>query len=212
MKALTKIGITSIIGFIACMLVYIFVINPALARITILNKEITDKKQESMILEQQIKAYQVAKADLAKAIEQELIATSIVNKEDLVRAILNMESAIEATNTTHSLKINEYIPNPKVKAPDPVTQGRRGVDEVAYRLSTTNTYTNFVDLLKYLEHLPQFTEVSKVIISAELDEDSTADVPVHTGRIFGSTDAVFFVRGSNTPAATSPTATKTNEE
>jgi hypothetical protein len=53
--------------------------------------------------------------------------------------------------------------------------------------------------LRYLEHLPQFTEISKIDLSAEQVESAESREPVRTGRVLGTIDGVFFLKDYEIP-------------
>jgi len=70
---------------------------------------------------------------------------------------------------------------------------KSGINEIKYSVLTLNDFAGTVSFLSYLEHLPHFTEISKIILSAETQE-SSQKTRVHTGKVIGSFEGVFFVK------------------
>jgi hypothetical protein len=71
--------------------------------------------------------------------------------------------------------------------------GLTNASEIPYVLNVTNDYVSILDVLAYLEHLPHFTEVAKIVLSADTvpGPDNTV---IHTGRVLGNIHGVFFIR------------------
>jgi hypothetical protein len=199
MKGLTRIFLTIVIGLAFCLVIYLLLVKPSLNRMTVLSKELLTKRVEAITLEQQIRAYKTAQSDLSKATEKDKIANLIPKREDLVQSVISMEEAVNITATEHDLKINDdritssKAPAPRTKEGTPqVLTSKPGLLEITYRLSSNNDFTNTVRLLKYLEHLPQFTEIYKINLSAQTTD--SADGAVRTGNVLGTFDGIFVIK------------------
>lgn len=192
MKSFAKILITIAVGTLGCFIVYMLLIAPSTARTIALSDELRTKRQEEITLEQQALAFRTAQSDLSKATDKNKVLNAIVDKEHLVTAIQSLEAGANLTETVHELKINEEAPGkPK---PVQVLADKGGLTEVPYRISTINTYAGTIRMLEYLEHLPQFTEIYKINLSAELKDAANSSSPTRTGRVLGSIDGVFLIK------------------
>lgn len=188
MKALSKIFFTSFLAILACILLFFLIIKPSLSKFGELNETLTEKQRVLMSLEQQITAFRNIQADLAKVGGREDINASIISKYDLVLPIQSVEKS--AANTNNKLSI-DIIESEKVKSA-PVLKSDVGLTEIKYRLTTIGDYLSLIMFLNYLENLPQFTEVSKIDLSAEVTNDGKETI--RTGKAVGTIDAVFFVK------------------
>ena len=197
MTALTKLIISSVGGLVVAVLLLVFLVNPTLNKVSELNEESRDKKTKLDTLEQQMRAYQTAQEDLAQAVERQRISDSLVTRENLEAAVLSVEAAATLTRTEESKKITDVVENPLKKAEDakPVVTNKIQIEEIPYRLSLKNDYVGVVNFLKYIENLPQFSEVTKITLSAELIQSGDEDVPpIRTGKILADIEALFFIR------------------
>src|SRR3989344_5309459 len=72
---------------------------------------------------------------------------------------LNLEVSAAKTGTEEELDIEEEEVDvkPKDQKP-PVVANKPGLDEIRYRLTLLNDFAGIVEFIKYMEHLPQFTE------------------------------------------------------
>jgi hypothetical protein len=194
MKALTRIISVSTIGAILSLLLALFVIRPILADVTVANESLKQKKTELTILDQQILAFKTAQSDLSKAARKDEIANAITPKESLVAAVQDLETAAAKTGTTQDLDVKDPDPaQPKVAD---VIPGKKDIQEVSYILTTLNDFAGTLNFISYLEHLPHFTEISKITLSAETRQGDKTSTVVRTGRVIGSFNAVFFVKPS----------------
>jgi hypothetical protein len=191
MKALSKIFFTSFLAILACVLLFLLIIKPSLLKFGELNETLTGKQQALMSLEQQITAFRNVQADLAKVGGRDDINASIVSKYELVVPIEAIEKSAEATGNKLSMDI---IENEKIKSA-PVLKTDVGLTEIKYRLTTAGDYLSLIKFLNYIENLPQFTEVSKIDLSAEVTNDGKETI--RTGKALGTIDAVFFVKEVN---------------
>ncbi|MBI2356204.1 MAG: hypothetical protein HYV13_03315 [Candidatus Doudnabacteria bacterium] len=187
-----KLSLILASGLLGCLLIFIFLLNPSLNQLTALSGNLTQKKLELATVEHQVVAYQNAQADLSKAAQKERIFNAFLVREDLVAAVKHLEAAAAATKTQESLKIDEPDQDPKNK-PQPVVDVK-GLEEIPYRVLTLNDYIGTIQFLRYLEHLPEFTEVSKITLSAETVDSEVSKTKIYTGKVFGSIDGVFFVK------------------
>jgi hypothetical protein len=188
MKALSKIFFTSFLAIIACVLLFFLLIKPSLVKFGALSQTLIEKQQELITLEHQITAFRNVQADLARVSGREAINSSIVDKYSLVEPIEAIEGSAAATGTEITMDI---IENEKIKS-EPVLKTDAGLTEVKYRLTTIGDYLSLIQFLNYLENLPQFTEVAKIDLSAEVANDGK-DL-VRTGNAVGVIDAAFFIK------------------
>lgn len=191
MKVLSRIIVISIIGAIASLLLVVLAVKPVLNDVTDSNLIVKQKKTELATLDQQIRAFKNAQSDLAKATRKDEIANAIVPKENLVVAVKDLEVAAAKTNTAETIDLRE--PDVGQAKPADVISGKQGVAEVPYKLTIINDFVGTQSFISYLEHLPHFTEISKITLSAETREGDKSSV-IHTGKLVGTFDAVFFVK------------------
>jgi len=194
MNGLTRNLTIFISGFILSVMLVFFAIKPVLSDVSRLHDSIQQQKTESVTLDRQIRAFKTAQSDLSKASRKSEISTAIPAKETLVDAVKDLESAAAKTGVDHTLQIRESTDPGLVKAP-PVVSNRNGISEVSYKLNAVSDFAGIVRFLDYLEHLPHFTEISKINLSAETTEAANNKVN-HTGRILGNFDGVFFIKAS----------------
>ncbi len=201
MRSLTKVTIIVAGGLLVCGLTVMFLISPVLKDVTAINIETKEKKLELSVLRQQIQAFKNAQADLTKATRKDEIVDAIVMKEDLVLPVQDLEAAAAATGTRHDLLIREPTVRDK-----PILNQHAGIDEIPYVLNATNNFQGMVDFLSYLEHLPHFTEISKITLSAE-SVQSQAGGTLRSGNILGDFSGIFFIKSvPKAPAAAKPSA------
>lgn len=195
MKPLTKLILTLVIGLAVTFGSGFYLIKPTLQKINQMNADLRNKKSEVKTLEQQIVAFTTAQSDLSKATEKERIAASIVSKYDLVKSIKSMEDASLATGTTQELSIQDpYLLKDKAAKPSQIISGKQGIDEVPYVLTVQNEFLGLVYYLQYLEHLPYFTELTKLELSGGVVETTEKGVrPAHTGRVDAKIEGVLFI-------------------
>lgn len=191
MNSLTKLAaiVVAGLGFTAGLV--LFLLNPNLAKLATLADQTQQKQLELLTLQQQINAYKTAALDLSKASEKQLIAETFVIREDLVKAMQSVEAGAGKSAVQLEAKINE--PDVKAKQPTKQVLSEKGkLIEIPYRFSTTSDFIGMVKFLQYLEHLPQFTEISKMDLSAEVVETDGRTSP--TGNIYGSIDGIFLIK------------------
>lgn len=169
MKATTKLALYIGGGAVLAVAVYLFLLSPSLARISKLSEEELSTRTEIQRLEQQILAYKTAQSDLSKAVNKELLYTSVVDDKELYKPIEEMEDAIAETGSSHTLKIlrSSIRPDPNgAKQVFKKVTAQTDLEEVPYTLSVQNSdYTRLVNFFRYLEHNPYYTEVSKIDLS-----------------------------------------------
>ncbi len=191
MKTFAKvIGILAF-GTIAFIALVIFLASPAMNDINTINSVVKQRKTEREVLLQQIQAFKNAQADLKNATRKDEIANALVVKEDLVVPIKELETAANDTGTSMSLILKDIGAKDK---PSNVTSKRKDIDEIPYEIAVVNDYNGIIRFLGLMEHLPHFTEVSKISLSAETD--SVNNTIIHTGRVYGQINAVFFIKSS----------------
>ncbi len=192
MKGLAKNLAIFVSGLIVAILLVLFGIKPMLGEISAIHDNIKQQKTELLTLDQQILAFKTAQSDLSKATRREEIDTAIPTRETLVDSVKDLELAMSQTLTSHELKIKDPTleKNNKLKE---VTTNRPGIEEIPYTLIMTNDFVGILNALAYLEHLPHFTEISKIDLSAETTSSAGGEA-VHTGRVIGNIQGVFFVK------------------
>ncbi|MBX4187762.1 MAG: hypothetical protein KW793_01340 [Candidatus Doudnabacteria bacterium] len=175
--------VTYILGGVALIAaVFFFLLNPALKRVASLANEQLQTKAEAERLEQQIMAYKTAQSDLSKAVNKELLYATVIDDKKLYIPIQEMEAGAKATESTYQLKILRDSIDDVTQA-DLAPAERRKVasgegfkkvtsqnllEEVPYTLIIQNaSYPQIMSFLKYLEHIPHFTEVSKISMSMQ---------------------------------------------
>jgi len=189
MSATTKITFSSIIAGIIIIFMTFFFIKPTISQVSNLNTVFAEKKQELATTEQQIRAFRTVQSDLNQAVERGLLAEAIVEKTDLVEPIINVEKAASQSALIQTLDIIDDVKSQY----KPILKDSADLEEIPYLLSTESDFFGFVNYLKYLEHLPQFTEVSKMNLTAEIIQAKDKP-PTRTGKIFGNIEGAFFVK------------------
>jgi hypothetical protein len=205
MTAIAKNIAIVVLGSILCLGVVFWVVRPVMNTASNLNHDLVAKRNEVAALEQQIRAYQTAKSDLSHATDKAKISNAILTKENLVAAIKNVELDSSRAGLHEDMTITD--PFQKVAKPTtdanktpPTIKGLAAVKEVPYRLSITSDYLSLVDFVSYLEHLSNFTEVTKFQLSSEtVGVGVVGAKPVHTGRVISNIDGVFFVQDNAAP-------------
>jgi Tfp pilus assembly protein PilO len=196
LKALPKILVILGLGLTALILLVTMMVRPLLTEVTTANEKVHEKKVELDILKQQIRAFKNAQADLDKASRKEDLLKAIPTKEELVLSVLDMEKAAGLTNTETLLEISEVVAaNTKDKKQvPPVIPKKVGIEEVQYDLDVKNDFTGIVNFVSYLEHLPHFTEISKLSLKSELTPDALNSTFGRTGMVTGTLNGVFFIK------------------
>jgi DNA-directed RNA polymerase specialized sigma54-like protein len=193
MNSQGKVALVAILGLLISIGLFVFVIKPNLAKVEALNKDAVAKKSELKQLEEQITIYQNSQRDLAKATGKEIISNSLLERENLQYAIIEIEQAAATTQVEESMEILEQTTTSKT-APKQLVSGKSFLDEVNYTVKTTSDFMQLINFMKYLEHMSHFTEVSKITLQATAGAANSEGIFVHDGNILGSIDLVFFVQ------------------
>ncbi len=127
MKNLTKVLATLVFGASIFILIVIFLAMPGLNDIDAINADAKEKKIQLETLDQQIRAFKRAQADLKQASRREDITNAFVSKEDLVIVVKELEAAATASATKVTLDIKELGPKDK---PSNITNKPKGMDEI----------------------------------------------------------------------------------
>lgn len=196
MTALVKFVLIFSGGLVLSLAIYFFLLSPTLNQLSEQSAHLKQKNVEVVTMKQQIVAYKNAQTDLSKAAEKDQVFEAFLDREGLVAAVKSLEKAAVLTKTTELLKITEPDQDSKNKPAvvAVVIVNKNGLEEIPYRVTTLNDFGGTVQFIRYLEHLPQFSEISKINLSAETVESDASKTKVYTGRVFGSIDAVFFVK------------------
>jgi hypothetical protein len=192
MKSLSKIIITSILGLVISVSLFVFLIKPTTRGLVESNATAVQKKTDLKTLEEQIIAYRNSQKDLARASERAKIIDSIVIKENLEIPVKEIEAAAVKTGVDEALKISEDSTNTKMTRVAIVKNSKK-IEEVPYTILSTSDFTNVINFLQLIENLPHFSEVSKISLSAVTSTQSNL-VTTHTGNILGTIDGVFFIK------------------
>ena len=203
MRTLTKISMVSIIGSIAVLVFVLFIIKPILSDIKDFKIQIKQKSIDLSALDQQIRAFKGARADLNRAVKKDNIANALVIREDLVLPVQDLEAAAAAA-TDEQLQIQDDSNQPVAVERPAIILGLEGVTEVPYQVNLTSDYIGMINFLSFVEHLPHFTEVSHIDLSAQIDKTSlaaSATRPIHSGKVLGSFKGVFFIKSMAQPHA-----------
>lgn len=167
-------------GIVLVAAAYFFLLSPALTRVSGLSSQEYGTRAEAERLELQINAYKTAQSDLSKATNKELLYATVIDDKKLYIPIEEIEAGAKATNTTYQFKIHRSSINETEEA-SAAGAGRRAaaeprkkvtsqnlLEEVPYTLIVQNpSYVQMVTFLKYMEHIPHFTEVSKISMSMQ---------------------------------------------
>ena len=191
MRALTQNIIILVCGMVVSLLLVFFGIQPILDSLSNLHDEVRAQKTEVLTLDQQILAFKTAQSDLSKAERKSDIDQAIAKREQLVEAVKDVEAAISLTNSQHTLQIYDQN-EPGFAKEAAVIPNRVGITEIPYTLNVTNDFVGLLNVLSYLEHLPHFTEVSRIDLSSETISAEGGRV-IRTGKVFGSINGVFFM-------------------
>jgi len=151
---------------------YFLVVSPALTKVSNLSAEELATRTEVMRLDQQILAYRTAQSDLSRATSKNLLFSSVVNDKNLFVPIEELELAVTNTNSSHQLKIlrDSLAPGPAGAPAAAKVLDQVSVEEVPYVLTAQNAdYGQMINLFKYLENLPHYTEVSEIDMSYQTE-------------------------------------------
>jgi hypothetical protein len=200
MKASTKLFLVSAGSLLGIGLIVFMGLFPVLSKVSNLHQEVLAKKTEALNLEAQIAAYQAARTDLASALKREEITGNFVERENLAAVIKKLEQAAVDAGIEQTLTIVDENVGQATAQSQQVAGGEIGIEEVPYSLDVKATYQSLIDFLKYLEHLPHFTEITKINVYSATASSGREQIPVHSGRILGTIDSVFFVKKHAGPA------------
>ena len=201
MKALTKNIVISSLGLVLFLGIAFFLVSPQISQVKTLNTALVEKKIEVETLQRQLQAFKTAQSDLARATQKERIANAILPKELMTNVIEQVENSALAVKASEDMSIDDPFIN--ASAQPPMITGLSEVVEVPYRLTVVSgDYTPLIDFFSYLEHLPNFTEVSKMDLSAS-DDASEISVTI---------DAVFFSKKEARQTPVRPTGQESTDQ
>ena len=192
MKNQPKIILISLLGLIISAGLFLFVIRPTVDKILNLNIQVSSKKTDLKQLEEQIVIYKNSQRDLSLASGKDVISQSLLKREDLQVAIVEIENASALTQTGESMTIIDN--GGKSSSAKPLISGKSFLDEVQYNIKTTSNFVQLLDLMKYLENLPHFTEIAKFTLQASATNPNSKGVFIQGSTIISSIDSVFFVQ------------------
>lgn len=188
----TRVIFITILGLIITIGVYLALVKPTLAKVTELNTAAINKKTELKQLEEQIISYKNSQRDLSRASSKEIIFDSLLKREDLQYAIIEIENAAKATGVIETMKIQEELKGNK--AGKELVTGKTFLEEVSYSVNTTSDFTQLITFMKYLEHISHFTEVSRIALQSTSGVVDSNGVQARDGTIVGNIELVFFVQ------------------
>ncbi len=189
MTALTKIIIMSVAGAVVTAIFGWFVIEPAWSSVYSASEQLKQNQGTLMSLDQQLVALRAAQTDIKKATKAGDITGWVLDREQMVTAVAELERAAAQSGVVEIIDIQN--PDPTDPKAD-LVPGKRGVDEIHYRMATSSDFLGAINFLTYLEHLPHWTEISKINFSAEIKQADNGKT-VRTGKVLGTIDGVFFV-------------------
>jgi hypothetical protein len=205
MDSKTKIAVTVAAGLVVTLAMMFLVFRPLVTSVKGLNYSLAEKETELGELEQQIVEFKSAQTDLARATFKNDIYGTIVEREDLSLAIVDLEAAAEENGVEESLQISDPSSDAARRgAPAAPTlfESLALSKEVGYRMEVTGTFAGLVGFMQELENLPHFTEYSEIILAAEVENLPAAEGGSrNTGALNGTFDGVFLVK-NNPDAAT----------
>ncbi len=189
----TRVIFITVLGLIAVIGLFLALVKPTLAKIDELNTNAINKKTELKQLEEQIISYKNSQRDLSKASGKEIIFDSLLVREDLQYAIIEIENGAKAAQVIETMEIEE---EPKGKNADPkeLVSGKTFLEEVKYSVNTTSDFAQLITFMKYLEHMSHFTEVSKIFLQSSVGIVDTSGTQVRDGMVVGNIELVFFVQ------------------
>ena len=195
MKGLNKLILTTAVGFILSLVLFVVLIRPNLDQVGNLYQQAEQKQTDLQTLSAQILAYKNSQADLNAVQDKAKILDRILPRDNLQVAIQEVEAGASAAGVQEGLTINEqFDTSGKLAEVKPIMTGEVKATEVPYVMSVGGTFSSVVEFVQYLEHLPHLTEVSGITLSAVT---STADKPglaQHDKLIKGSINGVFLVQ------------------
>ena len=190
MKNQTRLILISVVGAVVSLGLTLFVVKPNLRKVTDLKNQVSTKKTELKQLEEQIVIYKNSQHDLSLASGKELISSTLVPGEELQLAIIEIENAALLTGVTESINILDDV----VKTTKPqVVPGKTYLAEVEYDISTSSDFIQLINFIKYLEHLPHFTEIARISLQSAGGSSAEGSF-ARSGVINGSINSVFFVQ------------------
>ena len=203
MNSKTKIIVTIGAGILLTMAAIFFGFKPILASVKALNVTLAGKQAELNKIQRQIVEFKSAQSDLARATFKEDVYGTVVIREDLDQAIVDLEAAAEKTGTTESISIFEETQQKSAKKgavqPVEVFSGLALSQEVRYNIAVSNDFVGLVEFVQYMEHLPHFTEFDKITLNAiseQISLDRGGGVR-NTGGVTGTMEGVFLVKKTN---------------
>jgi Tfp pilus assembly protein PilO len=194
MKSFTKFILIVIGGFLASVVLYAMVVRPNIAGIDQLFSKSIDKQTELKTVGEQITAYKNSQADLNAVQNKDRITSAILERENLEVAVQEIEAAATASGVESSISIHDDPATLKDQAASPVVQDKVKIDEIPYTLSVSGPYESVLKFIKYLEHLPHFTEISQIGMNATTTLSSGETTARHDGSVTSTIDAVFFIK------------------
>ncbi|MEJ0021480.1 MAG: hypothetical protein WDN47_02745 [Candidatus Doudnabacteria bacterium] len=199
MRIFTKLILISVGGFIVSVIIFAFLIRPNLNQVGDLYNAGIAKQTQLNNLSDQIIAYKNSQSDLSAVSNTDKIQNSILPRDNLQTAIQEVEAAALASNTEEGMTIQEPLNSTDQTLDTTAKQiitGNPDIEEIPYTVSISSTFTSLVTFLQYIEHLPNFSEVSKLTVSAATSDTATAGSGevVHSGDLTGAINAVFFVQ------------------
>lgn len=197
MPSFTKFILIIVAGFLSAVGLYTLLVRPNISGVNKQYMKSVDAQTELKTLSEQVTAYKNSQADLNSVSNKSRIINAILERENLEVAIKEIEAAAAASGIESGLAIHDDEASTALQKIKPVVGGKIGVDEVAYTLSISGPYQSVLVFISYLEHLPHFTEISAINLSAATSLAGTDAIVEHDGNVLGTIDAVFFVKGKS---------------
>lgn len=194
MRILTKLILISICGFIISVFIFAFLIRPNLSQVGQSYDAGVTKQTTLKNLSEQIIAFKNSESDLNAVSNTDKILTSVLPRENLQVAIKEIETAALTSGAVEGMTIQEVVNQADAALVVPVIAGNPNAEEVPYTITVSGPFESLITLLSYMEHLPHFTEVTKISFGSTTTDTDLSGVAVHSGTLTGSINAVFFVQ------------------
>jgi hypothetical protein len=216
MKSLTKLFVINAIGLVVSIILIMVLVRPTIGKVATINNDLKGKKTQLKTLETQILAFKSAQSDLSRATQRDRVTNAVLDRENLVAVVEDVEAAAANTGSEHSISITDL--DPAAKAPPAIIKGVTNITEVKYTLNITNNFGGIVNFIKYMEHLPHFTEITDLRLVAETATSTSTGIQTvtRTGEVLTTINGLFFVKGApptgKTTTTTTPKANETKTE
>lgn len=197
-------NIFSTVGIIAVVaaIIIFFGVFPQIRKIGSLAAGIESNKSTIALLEREVENYQRASSDLERVAEVRAAFENMFPvREQMVSLVRGMENSSLRSGLAMELILSdqkeESLSLPKgapVKAVPPLVNNLSQLEEVPYSLKTAGSFLELLEFIYYLENQPFITELSKLSVTAEIEQEERTERIFNTGVGLGQIDGVFFIK------------------